>query len=138
MAGMNTRRLLFLDAAINLLLGALLILVVLYPTQITGFLGVPEIVGGFYSSIFGAVLVGIAIALIIEARRDPSSSFVGLGLGGAISINLSGGILLVVWLVCGDLQLPHRGFVFLSLLALLLIVISAAELFAHFRQREVK
>ena len=133
---MNTRRLLFLDAVINLVLGVLLILAVLFPTKITRFLGVPEIVGGFYASILGAVLVGIAIALIIEARRDPSSSFVGLGLGGAVSINLCGGILLSVWLVFGDLQLPLRGLVFLWLLALLLIVISVAELFAHFRQRE--
>jgi len=135
---MNIRRLLFLDTAINLVLGVLLILAVLYPTQITGFLGVPEIVSGFYPSLLGAVLVGIAIALFIEARRDPNSSFVGLGLGGAISINLCGGILLAVWLVFGDLQLPLRGLVFLWLLALLLIVISVAELFAHFRQNEDK
>lgn len=131
---MSTQKLLFVDAGVNLALGALLILASFYPVSITIFLGVPEIMDGFYTSLFGAALIGIAIALWIEARRDPRSSLVGLGLAGAVSINLCGGLLLVVWLIFGDMHLPIRGLVFLWLLALLLITISLAELNAHLRQ----
>lgn len=131
---MSTQKLLFVDAGINLILGAVLVLASFFPVSITNILGVPEITDGFYTSLFGAVLIGIAIALWIEARRDPMSSLVGLGLGGAVSINLCGGLLLVVWLIFGNMHLHIQGLIFLWLLALLLIAISLAELNANLRQ----
>ena len=42
------------------------------------------------------VVFGIGLAMLIECYRK-SSRFVGLGLGGAIAINLCGGFVLAVW-----------------------------------------
>ena len=122
--------LLFIDAAINLLLGILLLA---YSRPIVDFLGVPFTEVGFYPTLLGAVLFGIGIALVIEARRKPHG-LVGLGLGGAVAINLSGGLVLLIWLISGVLNLPLRGRVFLWSLTVLLVGISLAELLVHRRK----
>jgi hypothetical protein len=75
------------------------------------------------------VLIGIGIALALESRRKDPGQPVGLGLGGAIAINLSGGIVLLGWLLFGKLGLPVRGSVFLWFVAILLVAISTVELF---------
>ena len=77
---------LLIDAVVNLLLGLPL---VFFPHQTAALLGLPDPGSLLYASLLGAVLVGIGLALIIECRgtRLPSS---GLGLGGALSINLCG------------------------------------------------
>ena len=116
--------LLAIDAAINLLLGLML---VLRPTPIAAALGVPEIDNAFYPSMLGAVLIGIGIALLVECLRR-NQAFVGLGLAGAIAINLSGGTVLGIWLIAGDLSLPLRGWIFLWTLVVMLVGISAVEL----------
>jgi hypothetical protein len=56
---------------------------------------------------------------------------VGLGLGGAIAINLSGGFVLILWLIFGDLNIPLRGHFFLWSLAIILVGISLFEVFIH-------
>lgn len=56
---------------------------------------------------------------------------IGLGLGGAIVINLSGGLVLLGWLIFGDLYLPIRGLVFLWMIAILLVGISITEWIAN-------
>ena len=122
--------LLWIDAFINLLLGALLLA---FSRPLADFLGVPYSEVKFYPSILGAVLFGIGIALAIEALRKPRG-LVGLGLGGAVAINLSAGIVLVVWLLSGALNLPLRGLIFLWILAAILVGISSVELFAHYRK----
>ena len=125
---------LLIDAAVNFLLGVLLILLVPFPEQVAGWLGVPPAENAFYASIFGGVLIGIAIALVVESlRRDPGQ-LVGLGLGGAIAINLSGGVVLTGWLLFGKLTLPLRGSVFLWTVAILLVVISSIEWILHIRR----
>ena len=116
--------LLTIDAIINLLLGVLLIV---FSDGLVELLGVPPAAHGFYPNILGGVLLGIGIALLIE-RRNPAGNGVGLGLGGAIAINLCGGLVLCGWLVFGDLSLPVRGLIFLWFIVLLLVGISAAEL----------
>ena len=131
---MNKSRLLFIDAAINIVLGLLLLLLLPFPEQIPQILGVPQVAHAFYPSILGAVLFGIGIALLLERYRDESQQFVGLGLGGAIVINLCGGIILMGWLVFGDLSIPLRGMIFLWLIAVFLIVISGIELYAYMRK----
>lgn len=124
---MNTSRiLLYIDASINLALGCILIV---YPASVVSALGVPETVSAFYPSILGAVLFGIGIALVIENIKGT-----GLGLLGAVSINLSGGIILGGWLLFGGLQIPTRGFVFLWTLVVLLVGISSVELLALLRK----
>ena len=79
----------------------------------------------FIQHILGAVLFGIGIALTIEYKRK--SKFIGLGLGGAISINLVGGIVLFYWLISGSLNIPIQGTIILWTLDFILIGISLFE-----------
>ena len=104
-------RVLGIDGAFNVLLGLALLLF----RQVAGWLGIPASESAFYPMILGAVLVGVGIALFLESARGPSG-LVGLGLGGAIAINLSGGVVLAGWLVAGALVLPPRGLIILGCL----------------------
>ncbi len=96
---MSRSTLLTLDAVINLTLGALL---VVFPDPVVSALGIPGTDVTFYPSILGAVLVGIGIALVVERVRGAT----GLGLVGAVSINLTAGLVLAAWLAFGSLALP--------------------------------
>ena len=60
---------------------------------------------------------------------------VGLGLGGAVAINLSGGVVLILWMIFGDLNIPLRGRFFLWSLAIILVVISSIEVFIHLKDQ---
>jgi len=125
---MNTLRLLlFIDTVINLVLGCLL---VTFPGSVVSALGVPGAESAFYPSILGAVLLGIGIALLIEIVKGR-----GLGLMGAVSINLCGGIVLGGWLLFGGLHLSVRGYVFLWALVALLVGVSAIEFLVQIRTR---
>jgi hypothetical protein len=118
----SERFLLLIDATTNLLLGVALIF---FPGFLVNALGVPTTDSAFYPSILGAVLFGIGVALLLQRSMGG-----GLGLRGAISINLCGGIALGGWLIFGDLELPFRGFVFLWSLVILLVGISTIEISA--------
>lgn len=130
---MIARTILIVDAIINLALGILLLL---FTSSIIDTLGVPTASSGFYPNILGAVLIGIAIALLIAGFESDRYRAAGLGLFGAIAINLCGGIVLALWLVFGHLDLPTRGLVFLWSLVAILIVLSTAELSYVVRTRE--
>jgi len=132
---MKRTNLLGIDAVINLILGILLLLTIPYPDTITKFLGLPLIDDPFYPSIFGGVLIGIGLALLIEAFRVNNTGFSGLGLGGAVAINLSGGLILLTWLIFGELMLPQRGYIFLWLLTIILVGISIIETFLAWKHR---
>ena len=119
---------LIIDAIINYALG---ILCILYPF-VAETVGVPIVENSFYPTILGAVLFGIGIALTIECFRK-QGGMVGLGLGGAVAINLSGGFVLILWLIFGDLIIPLRGYLFLLSLAVILVGISLIELFIHLK-----
>jgi hypothetical protein len=123
---MKPANLLVVDAGINLVLG---ILLVVFPQGLVSALGIPDAAQGFYPNILGAVLFGIGIALLIERTRGSS----GLGLAGAASINLCGGLVLTGWLLFGSLALPLRGSLLLWGLALVLVVLSSVELAQHRR-----
>ena len=123
---------LIVDAAINLILGVLLLI---FSPQVVQLLGVPAAKHSFYPNILGGVLFGVGIALLIECFRE-SGSMVGLGLGGAIAINLCGSLVLVAWLILGELSIPAGGRVFLWTLAVILFVVSSIELIAHAKRRK--
>jgi hypothetical protein len=123
--------LLTIDAVINLALGALLLV---FPRPVISFLGLPPARLAFYPSILGAVLFGIGIALIVE-RNNQGHAGRGLGLIGAVAINLCGGIALVAWLLFGGLGLPVRGAAVLWVLAVLLVGLSCIELVGELRER---
>ena len=129
---MRRDTLLTIDAMINLLLGVLLIV---FSDGLVRLLGVPPAAHGFYPNILGGVLLGIGIALMIESRSTTGSGG-GLGLSGAIAINLCGGLVLCGWLVFGDLSLPLRGLIFLWFLVVLLVGISSVELAAGFLSKQ--
>lgn len=121
---------LLIDGIINLILGILLLV---YTKELANLLGVPKAESSFYPNILGGIFVGIALALFIEFFRNPKGKTSGLGLVGAITINLCGGVVLILWLVIGNLSLPLRGTIFLWSLAVLLIVLSSVELLNHYR-----
>lgn len=124
---MNRKKVLFVDAFINLILGILLLI---FSQTIVDILGVPSTEQHFYPNILGGVLIGIGVALLIECYRK-SDAFVGLGLGGAVSINMCGGIVLALWLLFGNLIIPATGKLFLWVLVIILIGISGVELFVQ-------
>ena len=119
--------LLKVDAVVNLILG---ILLMAFPTGLVRALGIPVEVPAFYATILGGVLFGIGLALLMECCGK-FSRFSGLGLGGAIAINLCGGGVLAIWLLSDTLSLPLRGQILLWLLVVLLIGLSLLEGFAH-------
>jgi hypothetical protein len=121
---MRPSKLLLVDAAINLILGVLL---AIFPKCVVDLLGVPHSDAAFYPSVLGAVLIGIGVALVIEYLRKPTGP-AGLGLYGAIAINLCGALFLAGWLLSGKLDIPLRGQVFLWGLTTVLVVISLLEL----------
>ena len=129
---MERSTVLIVDAVINFILGILLLG---YSPGIVTFLGVPSVDHSFYPTILGGVLIGIGVALLVEYFRGPRGS-IGLGLGGAIAINLCGGSVLALWLLAGDLVLPARGWIFLWTLAVILVGISGVELLVHLKKRQ--
>ena len=120
---MGRSKLLLLDAFVNVVLGLLL---ATFPDSVVQLLGVPATDTRFYTSILGAVLLGIGLALLIEFYRKPSQS-PGLGLNGAIAINMCGAFFLAGWLLSGTLDIPVRGQVFLWAVAIGLAAISGSE-----------
>ena len=96
---MKRTYILSIDAIINFILGIFLLL---FPHKLVQFLGLPLVEVSFYPSILGAILFGIAVALLIENYKR-QQSMTGLGLVGAIVINICGGIILALWLLFGNL-----------------------------------
>jgi hypothetical protein len=115
---------------INLFLGVVLLI---FSEPVVAFFKLPPSETKFYPNILGAVLFGVGIALLIECRRK--GRFIGLGLGGAISINLAGGIVLFIWIISGKLRIPFHGLAILWILDGLLLAISSFELIIYFRNR---
>jgi hypothetical protein len=118
--------LLAVDGIVNLVLGAVLLL---SPAGLIELLGLPSSSTYFYASILGAVIFGIGLALLLELYGAPSR-IRGLGLGGAIAINLCGGGAVLVWLLTGVLSLPLRGQLILWTAGILVLVIGVAEIAA--------
>ena len=123
---------LFVDAIINLILGVLLLI---FSKELIQFLGVPSADTSFYPNILGAVLFGIGLALMVECFRK-SEGLIGLGLGGAIAINLCGGIVLAFWLLFKKFVIPIHGYIFLWFLVIILLGISTIELVISLKKKE--
>ncbi len=87
-------------------------------------LGLPSAQSYFYVSILGAVLFGIGIALFIQVK----SSGQGLGLSGAIAINMCGGLCLAGWLLFGTVSATSLGKIIMWGLVAVLVGISTIEL----------
>lgn len=118
------RFILIINAAIDFILG---ILFMISPNEVVSFFGLPVTYEPFYASVLGAVLIGIGLALVIECMHKPIVMG-GLGLGGAIAINMCGACVVMLWLVSGHLIIPLRGYLVLWVLVCILLIISAIEL----------
>ena len=116
--------LLVVDGIVNLALGVLL---VFFPAQLMNAFDLPKVETFFYVNILGAVLFGIGIALLLE-RFWGKREVTGLGISGAIAINLCGAGAVIFWLLFGDLELSQAGAVFLWSIAILVFGIAIAEL----------
>jgi hypothetical protein len=127
----DRRALLTVDATVNLALGVAL---AFFPRWLVAILGVPDVEPAFYPSILGSVLIGVGIALLL-GRSKPTLELAGLGLEGAVAINLCGGVALAAWLLLGDLELPLRGEFFLWGLVILLVGLNSVEIAHYFSKR---
>ena len=125
------KELLTIDGVINIVLG---IVLMAFPSSLIRTLGIPGGESAFYANILGGVLFGVGVALVIESLRPPLR-VVGLGLGGAVSINLCGGAVLGFWLASGRLSLSTLGTLLGWSLVIVLVALSLIELYGHFRTR---
>ena len=119
---------LLIDAVVNLALGILLLV---YPQWLVVALGMPPVATSFFPNVLGGVLFGIGLALLISYRRGNQ----GLGLDGAIAINLCGAGVVVGWLVFSPQVIPPRGRITLWTIALLVIAIGLVELRHRLRSK---
>ncbi|MFC1997744.1 hypothetical protein ACFLXI_09110 [Chloroflexota bacterium] len=120
--------LLLIDGIANLVLGILLLL---FPLGIAEFVGAPLSVSHFYPTILGGVIFGIGVALLIE-RYGFEKGIRGLGLGGAIAINICGALVLLGWLVLAPPAIPLRGSILLWGIGILVLGIGLVELATKF------
>jgi len=122
--------LLVVDGIVNLALG---ILLVFFPAQLMDAFGLPKVETFFYVNILGAVLFGIGTALLLE-RYGRGKGMAGLGIAGAIAINVCGAGAIVLWLLFGNLDVPPGGTIFLWSIVMLVLGVAVAEMLAKFRR----
>ena len=120
----HNKILLIIDGIVNIILGILLLL---FPFGIAEYLGVPKSDNYFYPTILGGVILGIGVALLFE-RYGYANNFRGLGLGGAIIINIVGSSVLLLWLIFANFQVPFRGYIILWFIGISVFAIGIAEL----------
>lgn len=128
---MRRSTLLELDGAGNLLLGVIFLA---FPTWVSNILGLPGGESRFYPTILGAILFGIGLALLLERFRG-SHNYIGLGLAGALTINLSFGLGLAAWLLITSVKLTVLGTFLMWGLVAILVGISGVELLTEMRER---
>lgn len=121
---------LLVDAVISLVLGLFLLV---FPARVVELLGLPPADTMLYPGVLGAVVVGIAIALFLEWKRKPQGR-VGLGLGGAVAIDLSAALFLAGWLLFGAAHVPARGRIVLWAIVAVLATVSGLGLAAKRQQ----
>ena len=118
---------LLIDGIVNLILGILLLA---FPLGVPRLLGLPLPDFNFYPTILGGVIFGIGMALLVETFGQ-AGGVRGLGLGGAIAINLCGAGVLTIWLVSEPLAIPLRGYIILWIIAIVVLALGILELAAR-------
>jgi hypothetical protein len=115
------QQLLWLEMLLKLVAGLLLTLAPLTTLRI---LGLPRPDTGFWPRVCGALLLGMAGALFLEG----TSRGHGLGLAGAIVINLCGAAVLAAQLVLEAGPASRRGRITVWLAVCLLVIVSVVEI----------
>jgi hypothetical protein len=119
------RMLLLIDSVVNTVLGLVLLA---FPLGSGEILGLPISEKNFYPAILGAVLLGIGIALFIEVKYYDRGKR-GLGLDGAIIINIVASVVLIIILIFGQLNISTTGLTILWVVGLSVLIIGLAEYF---------
>jgi hypothetical protein len=119
------RILLLIDSVVNTVLGLVLLA---FPLGSGEILGLPISEKNFYPAILGAVLLGIGIALFIEVKYYDRGKR-GLGLDGAIIINIVASVVLIIILIFGQLNISTTGLTILWVVGLSVLIIGLAEYF---------
>lgn len=116
------QQLLWIETLLKLAGGLLLALL---PLTVGRLLGLPASTSGFWPRLLGALLIGMAAATYVEAQdRGPR----GLGIAGAILVNLAGAGMLIALLVLGRASTSSLGKALLWTLAATLVVLSLFEI----------
>ena len=115
-------QILWFDALLKLAAGLPLAIL---PQAAIAVFGLPRVQNGFYARLFGAVLVGLALAVIVEGRSGHTQA--GLGPGGALAINITGGVFLIGQVVLGRSDMSMRGRLLCWGIVAALSVLSIAE-----------
>lgn len=123
--------LLIVDGVLNILLGLVLLT---FPFGSGEILGLPKSENNFYPMILGAVLLGIGIALFIEVIYFYKRKR-GLGLDGAIVINMAASVVLILILIFGQLNVSTTGLIILWIVGLSVLIVGFVE---YFRGRILK
>ena len=123
----DKKLLLIVDGIINLALG---ILMLIFPSQMIQAFDLPKANSNFYINILGAVLFGIGIALFLECFSN-RLHMSGLGIAGAVAINLCGSGALIAWLLLGNLTLSLGGSILLWSIALIVLGVAIIEIFSR-------
>lgn len=108
-----------------LLKGTVGLLLILAPRLLARGLGLPPADQPFWPRVLGAVLIGIAVAAFLEVKLKGAN---GLGLAGAVAVNLAGTAIIGSLLILGQVGCPRRGRVLLWLTVLGLMALSLAEI----------
>ena len=97
----------------------------LFPLTAAKVLGLPAGGSGFWPRLLGAMLIGLAGAAFIEGRATGAG---GLGMAGAVVINLVAAGMLVALLVFQRAAVTWRGKALLWMLAAALVVLGLVEI----------
>jgi hypothetical protein len=97
----------------------------LFPFTTARLLGLPVSAAGLWPRLLGAVLIGLAGAAFIEGSTPGSR---GLGLAGAVLINLVSAAMLIVLLMLERAAATMRGRGALWALAIGLVILSLFEI----------
>lgn len=118
------QQLLWLETVLKLAGGLGLVMA---PNVVAHLLGLPSARPSLWPRLLGAVLLGLAVASYIEGALPGSR---GLGLGGAIAINLASAALIFSLIVLNRGVATGRGRFALAVLAALLVLLSLFEIAA--------
>lgn len=71
------------------------------PGVINRFLGLPRLESGYWPRLFGAMMVGVALAMLADVVLAGRGAR-GLGMAGAVIVNTTGSLGLIAVLIAGD------------------------------------
>jgi len=115
-------QLLWIEFVVKLASGALLVLA---PRMLARIAGLPPAEQPFWPRLLGGVLIGIAVAALVEVRFKSS---IGLGLAGAVSVNVATAATLGSMLILGQGGPSRRGRFALWLASAGLVILALVEI----------